>query len=306
MKKPPPSRHAGCTTLIAFLLAPLFLFPTHLAAQHKEATGLVLFIDAGMLMPNDKQAGFYDGRDSRPNTINRVLHSETYGNPIWQTLKDRGYITDAVGNYTVLTVDEWPHMYYKNGYQVGFGLRYLYQGGWSWLLRVDYARVTAAGAWNLSSTNGTGILSDRGRYVRCGMYGIENRIYLDLGIGKAFDIADGWSLGLETGVNFNNTKIQEQKMEIAGDYYNVLDIWDGASPSSGTGSYEYVNQGGVGFGGFATLMLSYAVPGYGSIDMGYSCYYTQTRFPEYNDDDAFALQQVIFLRANLNNFMFWN
>lgn len=306
MKKPPPSRSflSAAVAPIALLLLFIVCLSHPVRAQH-PGEGLSVFIDAGMLAPSAKQANFYDGRDGRPNTIMRVLHSQSYGTEIWQNLKNGGYISDAVGSYNLLTVEEWPQMYYKLTYQIGFGLRYGYDGGWGWQVRVDYARLTAAGEWNLSSTNGTGILSDRGRYVRCGMFGLENRIIIDLALTKQFYLSDIWALDVEAGFSFNNTKVQEHQMEIAGNYYSILDIWDGIMPYDGVGTYEYINQGGLGYGGFGTFAVSYMLPGYGSLDLGYTCYYTQTHFPGFNDDDAFALQHVVFLRAVLNNFRFW-
>lgn len=304
MKKPPPSHSvvsfATFSVAVFFLFSFLFSFS---AQSQNEPLGLALSIDAGMLMPNAKQASFYDGRPGRPNTIYRVLHSQAYGTEIWTRLKDGGYITDAVGNYNNLQVEEWPSMYYKNAFQLGFGLRYGYSGGWGWMLRVDYSRLTAAGEWLLSSANGTGILTDN-RYVRCGMMGIENRIIIDVALTKQIMLDESWALDLEAGFSFNNTKVKEQQMEIAGGNYSILDIWDGNSPYSGIGTYEYVNQGGLGYGGFGTLAFSYVIPGYGSLDVGYSCYYTQTHFPGFNDDDAFALQHLIFVRATIYNFLF--
>jgi len=305
MKEPPPSRyrfHYSHRWVAAFLLV-VFLFPVHAWTQ-SDGQGLSLFVDAGMLMPNAKQANFYNGYNDRPNTIRRVLYSSSYGTAIWQSLKNGGYITDAVGSYSNLQVAEWADMYYKNTYQIGFGLRYGYDGGWGWLVRLDYSQLTAAGEWLLSSDNGTGIISDQGRYVRCGIYGIENRILIDVGISKRFAIDDNWGITLESGLNFNNTKVKEHEIEIVGNTYSILDVWDGATPYDGIGTYEYVNQGGVGYGGYFTVAASYELPGYGAVDVGYSCYYMQTRFPNYNPNDAFALQHVVFLRANLYNFIF--
>lgn len=303
MKKPPPSQLSvffAPFSVAVFLFFSFFIIP---AQSQNEMLGLSLCVDAGMLIPNDKQASFYDGR-SGPNTIDRVLYSQAYGPDIWQRLKDGGFITDAVGSYNNLQVVEWPSMYYKNAFQFGFGLRYGYNGGWGWLLRVNFARMTAAGEWLLSSDNGTGIMSDRGRYVRCGMMGVENRIIIDLALVKQFFIDDHWSLDAEAGVSFNNTKVKEHQMEIAGSNYSILDIWDGATPDYGTGSYEYMNQGGLGYGGFGSLAASYTIPNYGSLSVGYMCYYTQTHFPDFNDDDAFAPQHVIFVRATIYNFLF--
>lgn len=275
-----------------------------LGRDNDEYLGLSVFVDAGLLIPNAKQAEFYSGRDQNPNTINRVLKSDSYGREIWQNLKNQRLISDAVGSYANFMIDEYPSMYYKLTYQLGLGIRYSYSHGWGWLLRFDYSQLTAAGAWNLSATNGTGIISDRGRYIRCGMYGVERRIFIDLALTKKFPLGGNLSTEANLGLNVNNTKVKDHKMEIGGEYYSILDVWNGQSPNTGVGTYEYINQGGIGYGAFATVALSYSVKGYGSVDLGYSCYYTKTRFPGFNDNDAFALQHVIFVRATLSNFSF--
>lgn len=275
------------------------------SVPHYGLSGLSVSVDAGLLIPSDKQANFYCGRDGNPNTISRVLYTNSYGQEIWQNLYSQGLITDAVPNYRALKVEEYAEMSYRLTYQIGLGFRYDYDGGWGWLFRFDYSRVQAIGAFNLSSNNGQGVISDRGRYVRCGMFGVENRIFIDLALCKRFSLGDHWELEADLGFNLNNVKIKEHKMEIGGRYYDILDRWNGNSPNMGVGSYEYINQGAVGIGGFGTLALSYIVSGVGSIDLGYTCYYTQIRYRSYNEGNAYAPQHTIFLRFNLGNFNFF-
>ena len=61
----------------------------------------------------------------------------------------------------------------------------------------------------------------------------------------------------------------------------------------------------VGIGYFGTVALSYRVP-LGAIDFGYTYYYMQTKFHNYNEDDCYAPQHNIFVRFNINNFSFLN
>ena len=94
-------------------------------------------------------------------------------------------------------------------------------------------------------------------------------------------------------------------MVIAGRTYSILDVWGGQSPYAGAGSYEYINQGGIGIGGLSTVAVGYSFQG-ARVDIGYALRYMQTKYKGYNDNDAYALQHTVFLRFNINNFSFFN
>lgn len=295
--------------ILLVVLALLLAFP--LQAQHRKKSdsqpsmaGLYVFVDGGLLIPNKKQANFYDGRNGRPNTIDRVLRSEAYGTQIWTSLVDQQLISpSAIPDYRAFSVAEYPSMYYKLTYQLGLGFRYVYGSGFGWLLRFDYSQVAAAGQFLLSSTNGTGILGGN-QYVPCGIYGIEKRMLIDFAITKRVPLSSTMDLEVDVGFDVNNTKVTKHGMQIAGRDYSILDVWGGQSPYTGIGSYEYINQGTMGIGGFATLALSYRYKG-SSIDFGYTCYDMQTKYIDFNEDDAYAFQHNIFVRFNINNFSFF-
>lgn len=261
--------------------------------------GLSASINVGMLIANKKQAEFYSGRPENANTVNRVLHSESYGYQIWNDLVDGGYISpSAIASPDQLQVVEYGAMRYKLAYQIGLGIRYDLESAWGFLLRFDWSRLTAAGAFNLSSTNGTGILQNSNQYIQCEIGGREDRINIDLGVLKRFYLSENIALEIDLGFNLNNLKVKTSVMEIANRPYDILDIWGGNSPSSYTGTYEYINQGGVGYGGFAGLAVCYVIghDGMGSIDLGYNFYYERLKLEGYS---GFAPQHSIFLRFNL-------
>ena len=268
-------------------------------------SGLYVFVDAGLLIPNNKQANFYSGRPENSNTINRVLNSETYGTQIWSSLVDGGYISpSSIGDYSQLQVVEYPNMYYRLTYQLGLGFRYVYESGWGWLLRFDYSQLTAAGQFNLSSNNGTGILG-HDQYVTCDIFGVERRTLIDFGITKRIPLTQLMDLEVDFGFDLNSTHVNQNGIRVAGNTYSILDIWGGYPPSSYTGTYEYFNEGRIGIGGFGALAVSY-LSKVGSSDLGYSCYYMQTKFSNYNENDCYALQHTVFLRFNVNNFKFFD
>lgn len=271
------------------------------SASQTRITGLSLVVDAGLLIPNAKQANFYSGRPGNDNTIDRVLRSEQYGTQIWTSLVNQGLISpSAIPSYGAFTIVEYPGMYYKLTYQIGAGLRYDYNSGWGWMLNFDFSQLTAAGQFLLSSDNGVGIPGSR-QYVACDIFGLEKRILIDFSILKRMPLTKLLDLELSFGVDINNTKVTENGMVIAGHTYSILDVWGGQSPYSGAGSYDYINQGGIGFGSLAAVALGYNLPG-ATVDFGYACRYMQTKYKGYNDKDCFALQHTVFARFNINNF----
>ena len=267
----------------------------------RQPSGLSVFASAGAIWADDNTANFYSGHPENANTIERVLHSETYGNRIWQELKNDGLISSAVANKDMLMVSEYGDMYYRTSLQFGLGIRYDYESGFGWLLRFDISRLNVLGAFNLSSTNGTGILSNNHQYIRCGLSGREDRINIDFAITRTIDLGDNLCFELDLGVSLNNTKVKENLMEIDGSTYSILDIWNGQYPSSYSGSYEYVNQGGLGWGVFMSGFVGYSIEGVGAIKAGYTCHHAKTTLQGYT---ATGWIHCLTVRFEINNFSF--
>ena len=261
-------------------------------------TGLSVFADAGTIWADRNTADFYSGRPTNANTIDRVLHSQTYGMQIWQNLTTAGLISSAVGGYDQLQVVEYASMYYRTSLFYGLGLRYDYASGFGWLLRFDLAQLQALGAFNISATGGTGLLG-YDQYVRCGIMGREDRINIELALTRSVRLSDAVDLELDLGGGFVNTKVRENMMEIAGVSYSILDVWDGRTPDAGVASYEYINQGGVGYSLFASAMLGYSIDGVGSVRAGYTCSHAKVVLQGYS---AWGWVHMINLRFEMNNF----
>ena len=275
------------------------------------STGLAFFANAGGFWADKATANFYNGRPENANTIDRVLHSEQFGPQIWQTLVSQQRISPStIGNYSQLQVVEYADMYYRISYQIGLGLRYDYASGFGWLLRFDLARLTALGAFNLSSNNGAGILGSD-PYIRCGILGNENRINIDLAASKTVKLNDMLNLEIDLGASLINTKVKKNLMEIGGGTWSILDIWDGQTPGYNAGAYEYINQGGIGYGVFMSALVGYSIPGIGAIKAGYTCYQTKTVLkggvgPDGAADPytAWGWQHMLGIRIEMNNISF--
>ena len=293
---------------LILVVSPVWAQKKKSAQTIKPLSGPYITVDAGLLVPSDKQANFYNGGSGTPNRLERVLLSEMYGTQIWNDLVNQGLISpSAIPDYGAFRVEEYANMYYRLTFQLGIGFRYVYDNGWGWLMRFDMSEMTAAGQFLLSSNNGTGILGSND-YVKCGIYGRERRVLIDLGISKRIPLTQTMDLDINAGFDVNNTKVEKNDIRVPdsrGKTYSILDVWGGQTPYPGIGTYEYINQGGIGIGYFGTVALSYKVP-MGAIDFGYTYYYMQTKFRDFNEEDCYAPQHTIFFRFNLNNFSFFD
>lgn len=288
----------------------LFLFhgpstqpPSLPIVEYQYQKGLSLSLDVGLLVPSNFHANFFRGIETNLNTINRVLHSEAYGHQIWNDLTTLDLITSAITDYRQLNVEEYGEMSYRLAMQIGMGFRYDYGNGWGWLTRFDYAKLTSTGVFLINATNNTGVLTNQRQYVKCGIMGTEKRVNIDLGVSRKFKMQNGFDIGVEIGGQVNNTEVISNDIEIANRVYNILDIWNGQSPSMGTYAYDYINQGGIGYGGFATLNFGFTMPNYSTLTLAYTFYYNKINLSGY---EAFAPQHLITLRFDFDGFSFFD
>ena len=293
----PHERNKAKAILFALIVV---CVPLSLLAQ--TARGLSLSINAGTLFADDYHAAFYSGIPTNANTVERLLHSQQYGEQMWTDLASQGLISSSIGNYRQLTVAEYGQMHYRLSMQLGVGFRYDFGRNWAWLVRFDYAKLNAVGQFLLNSgRNNSTTLTNQDAYVACPVVGSEKRIVIDLALSHRFPLNDRAFLQADLGASLNNTKVLANDIQVAGRAYSILDVWRGQSPDYGMQGYDYINQGGMGDGGFFTI-------GYG-LDLGhgnsallhYTLYYTQTNLQHYA---LFTPQNLIGLRFELGNFSF--
>lgn len=261
--------------------------------------GFSVTLDAGATLPGRYHANFYNGTPDNSNTINRIIHSEGYGNPIWNSLVNQGLISPSeIPRYENLEVAEYADMKYSITYQIGLGVRYDFEGrNTAIFARFDYMKLTAKGAFNLYRHPATTILSNQDQYISCGIWGTESRTYIDLGVSKSIPFNPLLHFVVDAGVNINHYRVLSNDIEIGGTTYTILDTWGGRMPEITSQSYEYY-QTGIGFGAFASPCLRLMLPHSMAADLGLSCYYSKITLPGY---DKFAPQFTLFLRFIMNN-----
>ncbi|MBQ9473682.1 MAG: hypothetical protein IJU81_04670 [Bacteroidales bacterium] len=279
--------------LILFVLLPF--------AVSAQSEGLKVSVGIGVLRPSDKHANFYNGSPQNENDMMRIIHSEQYGHEIWNNLTEQGLITDAVSSYSQLSVAEYGNMHYRLSVLLSVGLRYDWPSGWGWLSRIDFSKLNAVGAFNLSATNGTGVLSNASQYVRCGISGEERRINIDLGVSKSLSPKSPSGFAVNAGLNINNSKVEHNDMEIAGKSYDIRDIWNGQAPYYGSTAYEYINQGGLGLGGFAGLEYRWQLTTTMAVTLGATAHYSNIALSGY---EGYALHSQFTLKIEIGDFSF--
>lgn len=286
--------------MLLALISPAFVVSAQYAKDIAQR-GLSVTIGAGLMDASDRTANFYCGREGNANTVNRILHSQMYGPQIWTDLTELDLISSAIGSYQQLQVAEYGNMFYRLAVQLSLGVRYDYDNGFGWLVHFDYARLNALGAFLISADNGTGILSNRDQYVRCGIAGQEKRIYIDLGLNRQFRLPNGLDLALQLGATAVNTSVLANDIQVAGISYSILDVWNGHTPDAYSQMYPYVNQGGIGIGAFAGVSLGYTMDNFDAISLGYTFRYDKINLLGY---ELYCPQHLLTLRMDVANFSF--
>ncbi len=261
--------------------------------------GFSVTIDAGGTYAGKFHSNFYNGIPENTNTIERILHSEAYGNSIWNNLADQGLINpSAIGTYNQLKVAEYADMHYAITYQIGIGFRYDFEGrNTAVFARFNYSKLTAKGAFNLYSGASTSTLSNMNQYIPCDIWGTESRTYIDLGLSKSIPMNPMLHFVADIGLNINHIRVLSNDVEIGGSTYSILDVWGGHYPMMNSQTYEYY-QTGIGYGVFVAPCLRLMLPHSMAADLGVNCYYNKINLPNY---DKFAPQFTLFLRFILNN-----
>lgn len=298
----PYCRPLSLKHIILFLLVAMVGLADYSNAQ--PGRGLSVTIEANSFFSNNAQANFYQGIPQNSNTILRVLHSQQYGYPIWIDLTEQDLITSSISSYRQLQIEEYGDMSYRLAIHLGFGFRYDLGGGWGWLARFNYAKLNAFGQFLIQSgRNSPGLLTNQDAYVACPIVGEEKRIFLDFGVSRRVMLNTQWFMNMDLGVSVNNTKVVSNDIQVAGVTYNILDIWEGRYPDMGTVAYDYINQGGLGFGTFASLGFGILLPGYNTITFDYTLQYAQTNLENYT---SYNFQHLLGVRFELGDFSFFD
>ncbi len=259
--------------------------------ENQNVKGLDLGLNFGFYMPNNYNAGFYDGSNNNENKISYVL-----SNKYWR---------DEINNLLVVTdtfiIAEMPtEMKYTPTYTMGIYFRKTFENYLGFSASFNYSKLTASDVLVLEVDPNQILTEPDYRYIN--IWGIEDRLNMDFNFSKYFPLKNKMFVPfVEAGININSTKVKENKMKVVSTDYSLVNIYLNQSYIPGVQTNEYiVNQGGIGlginFGGGVKMIFNDKI----SIDPGLTIYQSRINLDGYKE---FKPSAVIFVRLSLSGFL---
>jgi hypothetical protein len=283
-----------------------------------DLTGWRFGINMGMYFANKETAGFYSGIPTNENSIAYVLNNKYWGEEIKQQLNSHQILKNVAqypewqGSYS-----EWQRqygisgsdtsqwwIYYPEGLKYdaaispGFYAKYNFNNSTGVFLQSNYVKLKTSGIFQMAidSINYLSEPALRAGYLR----GIEERVNIDLGISKFYQVSEITHVFVEMGMHINSTRVLENRIRIGNKEYTIVDRYLGGNyvPNGNTQEYQ-IYQGGIGFGIFLAGGLKFIVTEDISIDPGVQFYWKKLNLNGYND---FSMDTYAYLRLIFNLF----
>ena len=271
-------------TFVAFTVdASFFYGKKPRKGKDTSDVGLQYGINLLGVFGNKYNANFYNGSESNENKSSIIFNNTNYINQIQDILKD-----------TFVNVTMPTQMKYTVAIGIGAQIKYHFINGLGIFVQFNFAKLKTENAITL--VVGPRYYPTLQKIVAYPIYGSESRYDIDFGITKTFMFQKRLGLAVEAGFNLNNTKVNENKINIEGTDFNLVNIYLNQTyvPNTQLTAYD-IRQGGIGYGGFASASLRLFVNDYISIDPGGSIYYKTVNLPGYKD---FKFNYAIFIRLS--------
>lgn len=233
-----------------FLLSIILIIQTlSLFAQKEERKGIFYSLGAGLLIADNLDSYFYDGRPTRPNSVERLLKYTTIYEQLRNVLND-DIKTDSEGSWAIT----YPTMRYRPTAALRGQLGYKTAGALSFFTELEIARLTAAEAIKIELASPPQDPTKYSNTIEGNIVAKESRTDIFIGMHYAFGLAEEKHFFAEAGANITNTKVTKHQLIIES-FKSSLINYTNASNSTPGFSEE---QGGTGIGGFASA--GYTLP----------------------------------------------
>ncbi|MCX6270392.1 MAG: hypothetical protein NTU44_04070 [Bacteroidetes bacterium] len=247
-------------------------------------------MNVGFYFPDNHPANFYSGAPTNENKLNLIFNNYYYKQENKQKL---GYYIDSLHPYDLPRKKK-----YNPAYNIGFYVRYALSANLGVFAQFNFTKLTASDIFLMYLDLPQGYSLDA-RYRQYHIWGTEKRVNIDVGISRYYPMSEKSVFFMESGLNINNTRVVENKVNIEGTDYSLVNQYGNQSYIPSAGQQQYTNiQGGVGFGVFATggvrLIFSENI----SLDPGMTFYWQGINLGTY---DGFRPCFNIFVRFTFKN-----
>ncbi len=205
--------------------------------------GIEVIGNFGVIIPDKKHAGFYDGSDKNVNNIKYVFNNYYWSESIKEFMRVN-YNRDSI-----VSIQGPSNMRYSPSMYVGFGFRYNYSAEWALNVQFNVTKLTAKDIVSVEVF--PAFDNDLRSYINFGIAGKESRTKIDVGMVRTFRTSHNIRPVAEFGLNFNNTLVSESYIVVGEQKFSTIDMYAGRSfiPNANVQEYE-IRQGGLGYGGY--------------------------------------------------------
>ena len=193
-----------------------------------NSVGLQVGLGFGLYLPGNESANYYNGKGK--NNVRRMVIDNIY---IYKELKEA-----LVYDFTLDSNNLPSNMKYTPAVALQVVSKYNFNENNGFVLDVNYAKLTASDFFTLTLADPHNLTSEPTTEL-CKIWGIEERVSFNFGYFRSFGKPKKIKPFVEIGVNVNDTKLKDNKVQILGYTYSIVDQTD---------SYYGVKQGGIGHG----------------------------------------------------------
>jgi len=273
--------------IVIFFFSDIVLSQERLPSVDPEKSndlGWYVGLDFGLYLANKSTAMYFNGSESNENKISYVLKNKYWYEDISRELN----LADTI------ILNELPsNMKYSSAVTLGFYAKNQFNKTTNVFFQFNYTKLVASDFFSVEIDPAFNYLTEPDIRLYS-IYGSEIRYNIDIGLSKTFGHKEKLKYFAEAGLNINNTKVVESKIQIESLEYSLVNIYLNQNYVPNTNLVEYaIDQGGVGYGAFLNGGLKLIFSEKVSFDLGASLYYKTINLEPY---DNFNIHYCFFLR----------
>lgn len=245
--------------------------PKNSKKTDSTALGWQYGLNIGFYFANAKSAGFYSGKEGNENEISIVFGNKYRYDEIRQLL-----FADT------LILRELPsRMTYDPALMIGILGKYQFNETYGLILQFNYVKLKTTDFFTVEVDPKSFLTQPDLRLF--GILGEEERVNVEIGIASKYRIGHNMNFFLETGLNINDSEARENKIQIEGREFDIVNIYGSQNyvPNTSLQTYE-IRQGGIGFGIFLNTGVQFVFNENLSMDPSLSLWWKRINLAGYD------------------------